>query len=211
MDSIKPVLILGAGTVGKIAYDIFTTNDVVVYGFLDDDQEEGAQIDDVTVLGKIDDDTFFNLLGKDCDVFIASDETSTKENLVDDIKESRKLVPVNAIHSNSNISPTAFLGHGNLICKGALIGAFAKVGDHCIVHSNAIVDADVECGDYVQIGAGAVVNTKAIIGKGVFIGSGAIIVSGVKVGKGAKIGAGSIVISDVAAGKTYFGNPAKEI
>lgn len=211
MDNIKPVLILGAGTVGKIAYDIFTTNDVVVYGFLDDDQEEGTQIDDVTILGKIDDDSFFNLIGKDCDVFIASDETSTKENLVDDIKESRKTIPVNAIHSRSSISPTSFLGHGNLICKGALLGAFAKIGDYNIVHANAVVDADVECGDYVQIGAGAVVNTKAVIGKGAFIGSGAIIVSGVKIGKGAKIGAGSVVISDVAAGKTYFGNPAKEI
>lgn len=211
MDQKKPIIILGAGSIGKIAYDIFATNDVVVYGFLDDDVEEGTQIDEVTVLGKIEDESFFSIIGKNCEVFIASDETSTKENLVEDIKTNRKTQPVNAVHKYSIVAPTAFLGYGNLVARGASVGAFAKVGDHCIIHANALVDTDVVCGDYVQIGAGATVNTNVQLEDNVFIGSGAVIVSGVKIGKGAKIGAGSIVISNVAAGKTYFGNPAKEM
>ncbi len=211
MDKKKPVIILGAGSIGKIVYDVFSTNDVIVYGFLDDDLEQGTEIDEVTVLGKIDDESLFDLIGKDCEVFIASDENSSKENLVDDIKESRKSIPINALHKDSSIAPTAFLGYGNLVARGACIGAFAKVGNHSIFHANALIDTNVVCEDYVNIGAGAVVNTNVQIGKGVFVGSGAILVSGVKIGKGAKIGAGSVVISDVAAGKTYFGNPAKEI
>lgn len=211
MDKKKPVIIVGAGVVGKAAYDIFSTNDVVVYGFLDDDIAEGTSIDEVTVLGKIDDESFYNLIGKDCEVFIASDETSFKENLVDDLKENRKAVPINALHKNSTISPTAFLGYGNLIGSGASINAFAKVGDHCLINANALIDTEAEIGNFVQIGAGAVVNSGVQIEDAVFIGSGAVIVSGVKIGKGAKIGAGSVVISNVAKGKTYFGNPAKEM
>lgn len=211
MDKKNPVIILGAGTIGKIAYDIFTTNDVVVYGFLDDEVEAGTAIDLVTVLGKVEDENYFNIIGKDCEVFVASDETKLKESLVEDIKEQRKAVPINAIHGNSDISPSAFLGYGNLIAKGASIGAFAKIGDHCIVNANALVDAEAIIGDFVQIGAGAIVNSKVEIENSAFIGSGVVLVSGVKIGKGAKIGAGSVVISNVAAGKTYFGNPAKEM
>ena len=211
MDKKKPVIIVGAGTVGKAAYDIFSTNEVVVYGFLDDNLEEGTSIDEVTVLGKIEDEAYFNLIGKDCEVFIDSEETSYKENLVEDLKENRKAVPINAIHKTSSIAPTAFLGYGNLIANGASIGAFAKLGDHCVVNASALIDTDAVVGDFVQIGAGAIVNSSAQIEDAVFIGSGAIIVSGVKIEKGAKIGAGSVVISNVAKGKTYFGNPAKEM
>lgn len=211
MDNKKPVLIIGAGTIGKIAYDIFTTNKVVVYGFLDDKLEEGTSIDEVSVLGKIDDETYFNIIGKDCEVFVASDENDFKTKLVDDITDKRKTMPSNAVHLDANVSETSFLGYGNLVAKGASIGAFATVENHCVVLSNALVDTDAVCKDYVQIGAGAIVNSGVEIEEGAYIGSGAILVSGVKIGKGAKIGAGSLVITDVPAGKTFFGNPAKEV
>jgi sugar O-acyltransferase (sialic acid O-acetyltransferase NeuD family) len=209
MDQKRPIIIVGAKTIGKMAYDIFTENEVVVYGFIDDDVEEGTEIDLVTVLGKLDDDAYFDLIGKDCEVFIASDETTFKENLVQEIKERKGTMPINAIHKSSSISSSSFLGYGNLIAKGACIGAFAKIGDHCLVHATALVDAEAVIGDYVQIGAGAIVNAKAQVADRVFIGSGATIVSGVKIG--AKIGAGSVVIANVPEGKTFFGNPAKEV
>jgi sugar O-acyltransferase (sialic acid O-acetyltransferase NeuD family) len=211
MDQKKPVLILGAGTIGKMAYDIFSANDVVVYGFLDDEVEAGTEIDLVSVLGKIDDDHYFDLIGNDCEVFIASDETSLKQNLVDDLKESKKVVPINAIHKDSNISTTCILGYGTMVGKKASLGAFSTIGSHCLIHAHALIEVDTVLGDYVQIGAGSIVNAKVEIGKKAFIGSGVTIVSGVKIGKGAKIGAGSVVISNVPEGKTFFGNPAKEV
>ena len=36
---INPVIIFGAGPLGKMALDIFKSNDVIVYGFLDDNKE----------------------------------------------------------------------------------------------------------------------------------------------------------------------------
>ncbi len=63
MDTKKPVIIVGADVIAKKAYDAFVSNDVVVYGFLDD-KKQGESIDDVSVLGKVDDKTFFNIINR---------------------------------------------------------------------------------------------------------------------------------------------------
>jgi len=36
----NPVVIFGAGTLGRLALDIFSSNDVLVYGFLDDNKKK---------------------------------------------------------------------------------------------------------------------------------------------------------------------------
>jgi len=209
MDKNKPILILGAGAIGKMASDAFKSNSVIIYGFLDDELE--GEVEEVPILGKEDDNQYLRIIGKDCEVFVASDNNTEKQKTVEYLSKKRKTVPTNAVHANAHVSSSAFIGYGNLVNQGATIGAFAKVTDHCLIHANALIDTDAVCESYVQVGAGAIINTKVHIEEGAFIGSGAIIVSGVKIGKGAKVGAGSVVIADVAAGETVFGNPAKKM
>lgn len=61
----NPVLIFGAGNLGKIALDIFNRNNVVVYGLLDDDKTlHNQEIGDVLILGDTDDDGFLKLIGQ---------------------------------------------------------------------------------------------------------------------------------------------------
>lgn len=61
----NPVLIFGANNIGRLAKDIFESNDHVVYGFLDDNKSmHGTELDDVVVLGSTDDDGFLKLIGK---------------------------------------------------------------------------------------------------------------------------------------------------
>ena len=70
----KPVIIISASEFGKAALDILKSNKVVVYGFLDDNKKlHGQEIEDITVLGSTDNEELFKIIGKDCDVFIASD------------------------------------------------------------------------------------------------------------------------------------------
>lgn len=211
MDKKNPILIIGAGTVGKMAYDAFTSNSVVVYGFLDDHAKPQETIGEVPVLGKTDDADLTKIIGKDCEVFIASDDNKEKKSIVEYVNKERHTMPSNAVHAEAKVSGTAHLGYGNLISQGAMVNAFAVVHNHCMVHSGAIVDAEAVLEDYVQVGAGAIINAKVEIAEGAFIGSGVVIVGGVKIGKGAKIGAGSVVIADVAANETVFGNPAKKV
>jgi sugar O-acyltransferase (sialic acid O-acetyltransferase NeuD family) len=208
----NPVLILGAGFLGRAAKEIFEGNGNVVYGFLDDNKSlHNSEIDNVTVLGRTDDDGFLKLVGKKCEAFVAVDDNKLRKTLVKMLQDVRHAQPVNAIHLSSIVASSASIGHGNFIDVNATIGAGAEVGNHCLIHAQVVVGAEAKISDYVQIGAGSIINAGAEIEEEAFIGSGAVIISGITVGKGARVGAGSVVISPVKAGETVFGNPAQKV
>lgn len=208
----KPVIILGANGLGKAAMEAFESNDVVVYGFLDDQAErEGEEIGQVAVLGTMEDNPYYDLIGKDCEAFIATTEIELRKGLVDTLTTDKKTMPVNSVHSKAQIMVSASIGHGNFIGPAVVIGSNSTIGSHLVINTGAIIDYEVKIGDFVQVGAGSIINSGVIIEEEVFIGSGVTIISGVKIGQGARIGAGSVVINDIKAGSTVFGNPAKPV
>jgi len=208
----NPVIIFGANYVGRSAKEIFESNEVEVYGFLDDNQKlHNTQLDDVTVLGSTDNDGFLKLIGKKCEAFVAADDNSIRKTLVKFIREVRNKQPVNAIHAGASISSKAEIGHGNFIDRGVIIAIGSKVGNYNLIHALAMVGVDASLGDFVQVGSGSLINPGVTIDDEVFIGSGVTIVAGVNIGKGARIGAGSVVIASVKENETVFGNPAQRI
>lgn len=208
----NPVIIVGAQQLGKIALDVFISNNVVVYCFLEDNKDlQQQEVNNITVMSSTEDPEFLKLLGKKCEVFVAAEDMAARKSMVNLLKESYQVVPVNAIHQYSSVSENAWMGFGVLVSAGAVVNANARIGDSCLIMSNAVIEAEVELGTHVQIGAGAIINAGAKIEDEAFIGSGAIVVAGVKIGKKARVGAGSVVIADVPANQTVFGNPAKKI
>lgn len=205
-------MILGTGGIGRAALEIFESNRVVVYGFLDDDEkEQGKEIDTVSVLGRTDNEELLKVIGKKCEAFVAADENSYRKSLVEMLHEERKVQPVNAVHNTAVIAKSASIGHGNFINQLVKIGAGAEIGSHCLLHSGAVLDFNVRLSDFVQIGAGAIIGSGVTIEEGAFIGSGVTVVSGVTIGKNARVGAGSVVVGPVKAKETVFGNPALPI
>ncbi|MFQ3213077.1 MAG: sugar O-acyltransferase (sialic acid O-acetyltransferase NeuD family) [Marivirga sp.] len=208
----KPVIILGAKGIGPSAAEIFKSNTVEVYCFLDDDKAlHGQEIDLISVLGETTDDGYLKYIGNKCDAFVAEENLSARKKAVKMLNDRRKVMPANAIHATAVISDLAHIGYGNFINANVLIGANVTIPNHCILHSGAIVEYNVIVEDFVQIGAGTQINSNVSVGKETFIGSGVTIVSGVKIGKKANIGAGSVVVQDVKDGETVFGNPAKKV
>ncbi|QCR20945.1 NeuD/PglB/VioB family sugar acetyltransferase [Pontibacter sp. SGAir0037] len=208
----NPVIILGADKLGTAALDIFNSNSVVVYCFLDDSKNlQEQEINNVSVMSNTEDGEFLKLIGKKCDVFVAVEDSAARKGLIKMLKEEYKVVPVNAIHRFSSVSEHAWLGHGNMIAAGAVVNNNSKIGNYTLIQSGAVVDTKAEIGDYVQVGAGAIVNSEVVVEEGAFIGTGAVIVAGVKIGKNARVGAGSVVVADVPAKATVFGNPAAPV
>ena len=208
----KPVIIFGANAIGRAAYEIFVSNDILIYCFLDDrDELINVEIDEVKVMGKTDDEGFLKYIGHKCEAFVASDDNELRKSIVEMLINRKEIMPVNATHQKAVLSSTLKMGHGNFINAGAILGPDVGIGNHCIINSNCVLEFGVEIGDFVQLGTGAVINSEVKIEDEAFIGSGATIVSGIKIGKQARIGAGSVVISDVNEGETLFGNPAKPL
>ena len=208
----KPVIILGAGTIGKLALDIFNSNNQIIYCFLDVNKElHGTELNDISILSNCDDRGYIKFIGNKCDAFVASDDNKYRKSLIKLVVEERKVMPVNGIHQLANVSPLAELGYGNLIGMGTQINAYTQLSNHSIIHSGVTIDVETKIGEYVQIGIGANIGANVEIEEGAFIGSGVTIVPGVKVGKNSRIGAGSVVIADVKKNDTVFGNPASSI
>ena len=208
----NPVIILGAQKLGTAALDIFNSNNVVVYCFLDDSKElQQQELNNVSVMSGTEDSEFLKLIGKKCDVFVAVEDSAARKGLVKMLKDEYKVMPVNAIHKFSAVSEFAWLGHGNMIGAGTIVNNNTKIGNNNIIESRVLIDTKAEIGDNVQIGAGAIINSEVVIEDGAFIGTGAVIVSGVKIGKNARVGAGSVVVANVPAKATVFGNPAAPV
>ncbi|BDC98285.1 acetyltransferase [Persicobacter psychrovividus] len=208
----NPVLIFGANAIGKAALEIFNSNGVEVYGFLDENEElHNTQIGLVSVLGFTDDEAMTQMVGESCSAFVATDENQLRKSQVEMLNESRKVQPANAVHRSALLSESASIGYGNMVNAKVFLGAHVEVGSHTILHTGVNIDADCKVGDFAQIGTGSNINAGVTIEEEVFIGSGVTIVAGVTIGKGARVGAGSVVIADVKAGQTVFGNPAAAI
>ena len=204
----KPVIIFGAKGIAKSVVEIFQSNQITVYGILDDDRSTHQKIiNDIPVLGLIDENRFTKLIGEKCEAFIAYDDYKIRTHLTEMIIKSRKTMPVNAIHEKALIVKSADIGYGNFINSN--VGSGSSLAN--IVSFIQVLWKDVVIEDFVQIGAGSIINAGAIIEKKVFIGSGVVIIAGISIGEGASIGAGSVVIENVAKKETVFGNPAVKI
>ena len=207
---LNPVIIFGAGKLGQLALDVFTSNQLIVYGFLDDNTAlHNTEIGEVPVLGSTEDDGFLKLIGKKCDAFVAVENSKERKFLLEMLKERRHVASVNAFHKDASISQYAEIGHGNLVGAGSRLSAFCKIGSSCIIYPNAVIETGVSIGDDVRIGAGACIGAGIEIGNGAFIGAGVTIPEGIKIGKNASVGAGSVPLTEVAAGSKVFGFPAQ--
>ena len=101
----KPVIILGAKGIAHPALEIFNSNQVIVYGLLDEDSSlHGTEINNVPVLGGTEDEGFLKLIGKKTEAFVAVDDTKYRKFLVELLLENRKMQPINAIHERAYIS-----------------------------------------------------------------------------------------------------------
>jgi len=205
-----PVIIIGANPFAIEVAHILKINNVVIYGFLDDDpKKQGTEIGEIPVLGNTEENTYWDLIGKTCGVFVALENPIERKRMIETIEEDRKTKPVNAIHPNGLIANVKGVCYGIYIGAGSIISPETKISDNVIIGPGVTLETGVIIEEFSQIGAGSTIGKGAKIDKNVFIGIGSTVVGSLTVGKGSTVGAGSVVIENIPAGKRVFGNPAK--
>ncbi|MHA7877593.1 MAG: PglD-related sugar-binding protein [Bacteroidota bacterium] len=208
----QEVIILGARDWGKIALEIFQKNNIIVYGFLDDDPKLwGKIINHVPVLGSTTAQDYLDLIGKNCGAFVAIAQQSIRQRLITMLHQQKQIAPTSAIHPSVIMATSAACGYGNLIDAGASLGVDVVMGNHCILHAHTTIGEATVIEDFVQVGAGSVVGSGVTLREKVFVGAGATIVAGVEIGVGASVGIGAVVLADVKPGEAVLGNPAKPV
>ncbi len=113
------------------------------------------------------------------------------------------------IHPDAEVVPSATLGEGVVVRKGALVSSDSVVGNNVIIQSYVVVGHDVVVGDNCQISSFTDVAGHCKVGDRVFIGLGSCIKEETVIGDDAIISMGAVVMKDVAEADVVMGNPAR--
>ena len=183
----KKIIIIGAGTGGKVIAEMLKQQGRELVGFVDDNKE--GEVDGINIIGKTD-----NLSELDADSFVIGIGMNLK---------ARDLVFKKAI--DAGLEPV------NVIDEKAIIDKTAKIGDNCFIFSNSIIEHNCELGNNVQLAPGASLAGSIKIGDNTLIGIGANIIEEIKIGENSIVGAGAVVLNDVPDNTVVAGVPAKEL
>jgi sugar O-acyltransferase (sialic acid O-acetyltransferase NeuD family) len=205
---------LGAGGHAKVVIEILRLDQSYqMVGLLDRKPElKGQNVLGVPVLG---DDTLLPALRRDgigyFFVGLGSIGSTTPRRRLFELALGYKMKPVDAVHPQAIISPSASLGSGVTVMAGAIINANAAIGANVVINSGAIVEHDCIIGDHVHVATGARLASTVQVGPGTHIGAGATIKQCVTLGAGVIVGAGAVVIRDVLPHTVVAGVPAGPI
>ena len=142
----KSLLIVGAGGYGVLAKEIALMNGYEKVDFLDDRSLYAVgSIDSLTSLQEEYDGTI-----------IAIGDCEFRQKLLEKVKR-----PVNLIHPDACISPSAVIGKACVIEAGAILNTHSIVGDSCFICAGAVINHDAEVRDFCQIDCNAVVESSA--------------------------------------------------
>lgn len=209
-ESKVPILILGTGIEARLALDIALGLDILVLGYLSDDEAEvNTELNDVLVVAA---------LGSQAAETLLADEYARVVVAVGDHEQRRELVEqvdpfpaqIVSLHAASlTLSSYAQTGRGNLIGPGSIIQANAMIGSFNFIGAGVGIGAQALIGDYCTVQDGVQIGKEVEVADEAFIGLGAVVYPGVHIGRGAMVAAGAVVLQDVPDKTTVFGNPAR--
>ncbi len=180
-----------------------------VLGFYDDAKVKGSFVDDLPVLGSLED--LNAAAGTKAIVLAVADPMLRKR-----IKESIQLENVSypaLIHPSADpgdLERNRF-GEGILITAANVLTTAVVVEDFSIINLGCTIGHDVTIGSFSTIMPGCSISGAVKIGTEVLIGSGARILPGVLVGDRSKVGAGAVILQDVAPGVSVVGVPGRVV
>lgn len=206
------VLGLGAGGHAKVIIEILRLNkSYEIIGLLDTKPElKGKSLLGLPILGS--DELLPQLMHDGISHFFVGlgsiGDTKARQRLFE-LATQYGMNPIDVIHPQAVISPSAEFGAGITVMAGAVINASACLGVNVIVNTGSLVEHDCVIGDHVHIATGAQLASTVQIGAGAHIGAGATVRQGITIGKGAIVGAGAVVVKAVPHHIVVAGVPAR--
>jgi sugar O-acyltransferase (sialic acid O-acetyltransferase NeuD family) len=143
-------------------------------------------------------------------VFIAIGENLLRKKLFVDAISNGNIIPY-LIHPKSNFSEYAAIEAGAIICAGAIVNPFVRIGSATIINSGSIIEHECQIGNFSHIAPGAVLAGNVKVGELCFIGANSVIKQGLSICDNVIIGMGAVVTKDITEPGTYIGSPAKKL
>lgn len=210
----KPLLIIGAGGVGREATLIVDAINGVhptwnLEGFIDDFTPVGAVYDGVPVLGPL---HTLEQYTETIYVVCAIANYAIKKRIIMKIKELYPWVKfAKLIHPRVDLNPFMSIGEGSIIYQQVMMTVDVMVGDHVIICASTGIGHDSVIKDYCDILWNCNISGHVTLEEGCFVGSGATVIQGLTLGPQTKVGAGSVVLKNTYGYCTVVGAPAKVV
>ncbi|VXC24879.1 Acetyltransferase [Pseudomonas sp. 8BK] len=113
------------------------------------------------------------------------------------------------VHPQACVSRHAVVESGCVVFAGAVVNAFARVGEGCILNTLCGVDHDAVLDAGVHVSPGACLAGGVRIGEATWIGIGASVRQLVNIGANVVVGAGAAVVGELPDNVTVVGIPAR--
>ncbi len=210
----KDIVIVGAGGFGREVYQLIADINAVqrhwnVLGFIDDGVVKGTSINNLSVLGTVED---LNQWSSPVSVVLAIGHAHIKRSIANRLNNPN-------IHWATLIHPTAVLGdrqwltigEGSIICAGCILTVQITIGRHVILNLACTVGHDAVIDNFCSLMPSVNVSGEVTIEEGVFVGTGTKIINQKRIGHDSIIGAGAVVTTNIPEHCTAVGAPAKPI
>jgi len=213
----RPCIIWGATGQAKVAYDILFAEGTDVIHLFDNNLNTRSPLPDIPISygheGLL---TFITALKDqrlspsdiDCVAAIGGSNGKARETMTQ-FMHRQGFTPRSLIHKSAIVSPSSDIGKSVQLLAGAIIGAFASLGDYVIINSGANVDHDCVIGKGSHLAPMAALAGEVVVGENVFIGTNATVLPRIKIEDQALIGAGAVVTKNIPRGAIVAGNPAR--
>lgn len=196
----RALRIIGAGGHGRVLADIADSIGYNEIAFFDRKYPELTQSGAWSVLGSPE------AFACDAEYVVGVGNNQARMSIID----AMPCPPVALVHPAATVSTYAEIGAGSVVCAGAVVAPFARIGRGCIVNTCSSVDHDCVLDDGVHIAPGANLGGGVSVGALSWIGIGATACEYTTIGTNVMVAAGAVVTSDVADHARVGGVPAKE-
>lgn len=213
---IKKILILGGeGNGGVIAacikdmHDNFGYKDLQFCGFLNDEVEIGAVINEYPVMGKTNDLKKFIKEGY---YFVFAihpiGHGDIRIKLFDKLNIPKERL-LTIVHPSSFVGYNTILKPGVVVMPNCYIGTATIVGDSTLVMANSIIGHNNNIGRLCHFSASSVVGSVISVGDASDVSLNATIMERVNIGTCSVVGAGAMVRNNIGDYEVHVGVPAK--
>jgi sugar O-acyltransferase (sialic acid O-acetyltransferase NeuD family) len=179
-----------------------------VIGFFDDRLQKNDEVDELKVLGNIND---LNSYANDLSVCVAVADPAIRFHLIKKITNPKIKYPL-VIHPHAIMGDTKRnkLGRGSIITAGVILTTGIDIGEFCIINLSTTIGHDVKIGSCCTVMPACSISGNVSIDSRCVLGTGSRIIQGVTIGENCMIGAGSVVTKSFGSNLKILGVPARK-
>lgn len=208
----KRLAIIGAGELGQqIAYYARDDRQYDVVGYFDDTRGRGDLINDIPVIGKLEDikPSFACGLFDEILLGIGYKHMSSREDIYN--QYCGEIPFGRMIHSTSIIDQSSQIGAGVVIYPGCIVDREVTVQPNVLVNIGCCIAHNSIIGSHSFLAPRVAIAGFVCVGNKCILGINATIIDNINMCDHVQIGGGGVVIRNIGESGVYVGNPVRSI